>query len=374
MKILHVLNSDFGLASTMGYRSYQIVKNSSRDIKVFCRANLSRITGGSIATPYPGSRLYSRMTQYVLKTLGDGCFYSFFKNIEINAFSFRAKKYIESADVVHFFYHDEKLIDYAKGLNKKVIIEAFSHPDYLKRMRREGIKFDSNNETSDDHSIPCYLKSDLIVSPSEWVNDNLEFAGIHKDNVEFIPYGVHKQKDRNYCVGKPLKIVFAGGLKRTKGVLELVEAVTYFPKETIELKIFGRLHNSIASELEELMSGNDNICIMGFNDDIIKQYQNADIYVYPTYFEGSSKTVFEAMSCGLPVITTFNAGSIVRDEIDGFIVPINNPAAIAEKLNLFLDNPDLIKKMGSSAQNYSRLFSWERYAQNVDKIYSEYLS
>jgi glycosyltransferase involved in cell wall biosynthesis len=369
LKILHVLNSDFGSASTMGYRSYQIVKNSGVDIHVFCRANLSKDIKRNVSKPYPFVRLYSRATQLVLKTFGQGMFYNILKKAEIDVFSFRAKNYILDAQIIHFFYHDERLIDYAKSKGKKVIIEAFSHPAYLKKMRKDGIQFDSDNDKSDDHSIPCYEKSDVIISPSLWVSHSLSFAGLSQDKIKLVNYGVHPHPDKIKSCDKKLRIVFAGGLKRTKGVLELVEAVAKFDPDMVELFIFGRLHSNLAKELYSLTHDKSNIHIKGFSQDIVKEYKQGDLYVYPTYFEGSSKTVFEAMSCGLPVITTFNAGSIVRDNIDGFIVPVNNACAIAEKIQFFLENPVSVIEMGRSAQVFSREFSWEKYAVSVSNIY-----
>jgi len=373
LKILHVLNSDFGSASTMGYRSYQIVENSGDDIHVFCRANLSKYIKRNISKPYPFVRWYSRATQLVLKTFGQGMFYNILKKVEIDVFSCRARKFIRNAQIIHFFFHDERLIDYAKSQGKKVIIEAFSHPAYLKKMRKNGIQFDSDNDTSDDHSIPCYEKSDVIISPSPWVSENLSYAGLPEAKVNFIPYGVHPQTDKVYSDVDKLRIVFAGGLKRTKGILELVEAVANIDQNSVELFIYGRMHNSVARQIKERVKNNSNIYIKGFSKNIIEEYKNGDLYVYPTYFEGSSKTVFEAMSCGLPVITTFNAGSIVRDNIDGFIVPVNDSLAIKEKVQLFLDNPQKVDAMGINAQEYSREFTWQRYALSVSDMYRELL-
>lgn len=371
MKILHILNSDFGLASTMGYRSYQIVKNCEDDIVVFCRSNLSKEFRERVKIAYPFSRLYSRATQLVLRVLGQNCLYSLMKKIEVQLFSLRARMLIKDAQLVHFFYHDETLIDCAKKLGVKVVIEGFSHPTYLKKMRNENIKFDSENITSDDFSIPCYEKSDVIISPSSWVSMNLAYAGLPNTKIKFIPYGVHPQTNKVYKNKDVLRIIFAGGLKRTKGIIQLLEAITDLDPKRVELFIFGRLYNNVAKELNELTKNNKNIHIKGFSKNIIEEYKNGDLYVYPTYFEGSSKTVFEAMSCGLPIITTFNAGSIVRDKIDGFLVPVNDSIAIKEKVQLFLDNPQKVVAMGINAQEYSREFTWHRYALSVSEMYRE---
>ena len=82
----------------------------------------------------------------------------------------------------------------------------------------------------------------------------------------------------------------------------------------------------------------------------------------------------EALSCGLPVITTPNAGSIVRDGIEGFIVPIRNPEAIAEKLQLFIARPELSESMGESAMQQSQDFTIEKYGERLIKAIKEGLT
>jgi len=354
----------------MGYRSYQIVKHSEDNIHVFCRSDQSDLTGVAIIA-YPFARFYSRLTQLFLKTLGQTFIYNNLRKFELFLFNFRAKKFIRKVDIVHFFYHDEELITYANKLGKKVVIEAFSHPAYLKKMRKDGIQFDSSNEASDDHSIPCYEKSDLIISPSPWVSMNLTYAGLPDKKIDMIKYGVTPQPDREAINNNKLRIIFAGGLKRTKGVIELITAISELDSDKVELFIFGRMHKNIASQVKSILTNSSNIYLKGFSNNILDEYKKADLYVYPSYFEGSSKTVFEAMSCGLPVITTFNAGSIVIDKVDGYIVPINNSAIIKEKINELLQKPDVLKEMSKSAQINSRKYTWQRYALSVNEKYKE---
>ena len=60
-------------------------------------------------------------------------------------------------------------------------------------------------------------------------------------------------------------------------------------------------------------------------------FRQADIFVFPSLHEGSALCTYEALACGLPVITTANSGSVVRHGIDGFIVPIRDVEALTEK-------------------------------------------
>ena len=75
------------------------------------------------------------------------------------------------------------------------------------------------------------------------------------------------------------------------------------------------------------------------------------------------------MACGLPVITTFNSGSPVRDGEDGFLVPIRDVEALKEKILYFYERPQEIKAMGTSAREEIKNYTWEKYGEQLIKVY-----
>ncbi len=77
------------------------------------------------------------------------------------------------------------------------------------------------------------------------------------------------------------------------------------------------------------------------------------------------------MAAGLPVITTENAGSVVRDGADGFIVPIRDPGAIADRLLRLYRDGDAAGAMGASGRARVADFSWEAYESRLARIYAE---
>jgi glycosyltransferase involved in cell wall biosynthesis len=95
-------------------------------------------------------------------------------------------------------------------------------------------------------------------------------------------------------------------------------------------------------------------------------FQQTDVFVFPTLMEGMGLSLLEAMSAGVPVITTDRGtGDLVRDGIEGFMVPIRDPHAIAEKLALLRDRPDLRAAMGRAARMRALAFTWERYCRHA---------
>jgi glycosyltransferase involved in cell wall biosynthesis len=102
-------------------------------------------------------------------------------------------------------------------------------------------------------------------------------------------------------------------------------------------------------------------------------YQRADVFVFPSIEEGSALVTYEALAYGLPVVTTFNAGSVVEEGEEGFIVPIRDPNALAERLEVLFKDESLRKKMSEKASAKAKVYTWERYGDNLARFYEEVL-
>ena len=103
-------------------------------------------------------------------------------------------------------------------------------------------------------------------------------------------------------------------------------------------------------------------------------YQQASVFVFPTLEEGSALVTYEALACGLPVITTLNAGSIVRDGVEGIIVPIRDVDGLATAMGRLCGDDDLRKEMGLEARRRAETFTWKRYGDSLVDRYRELVS
>lgn len=94
----------------------------------------------------------------------------------------------------------------------------------------------------------------------------------------------------------------------------------------------------------------------GETDTVADYYKQCSVYVLPSYREGTPRTVLEAMSMGRAVITTDAPGcrGTVKDGETGFLVPVKNAEAVAEKMLRFIEEPNLISEMGQKSAEYCR--------------------
>ena len=105
----------------------------------------------------------------------------------------------------------------------------------------------------------------------------------------------------------------------------------------------------------------------GETDNVAEYYKQCSVYVLPSYREGTPRTVLEAMSMGRAIITTDAPGcrGTVIDGRNGFLVPIKDGKVLAQKMEEFIKNPELIPKMGQASIEYCK----EKF--DVNKVNSD---
>ena len=99
--------------------------------------------------------------------------------------------------------------------------------------------------------------------------------------------------------------------------------------------------------------------------EIFRHYTWADVFLLPSICEGSATVTYEAVSAGLPVICTRNAGSLVSDGVDGFIVPIHDASAVIQALSHFIAQPVRIGIFAARAKARAREFSIAGYSERL---------
>ena len=95
------------------------------------------------------------------------------------------------------------------------------------------------------------------------------------------------------------------------------------------------------------------------------------VHVFPSQWEGSAKVTYEAAACGLPQITTREAGDVVRDQVEGIIVRPGNVDAIANALEHFYRHPERVEQMGRAARRrVVENFTWDHFRARLLDAYA----
>jgi glycosyltransferase involved in cell wall biosynthesis len=114
----------------------------------------------------------------------------------------------------------------------------------------------------------------------------------------------------------------------------------------------------------------------GEREDVPDLLRAMDVFVLPSLAEGISNTILEAMASGLPIVATDVGGNyeLVDQDKTGFLVPRNDPAALADAIRVYVDDPDLRRRHGAAARKRSEdEFSIDTMVQRYQDIYDEFL-
>src|SRR5204863_3185523 len=110
----------------------------------------------------------------------------------------------------------------------------------------------------------------------------------------------------------------------------------------------------------------DNIRIVGFAREVEKYLSQATIHIFPSQLEGSAKVTYEAAACALPQVVTRESGDVVRDGIEGIIVPPAHVDAIAAAIEYFYRHPGIVSEMSIAARKrVVENFTWDHFRERL---------
>lgn len=284
--------------------------------------------------------------------------------------------YIDESDIFHYVATQGHRA--AQNARKKgaiiVVDERGAHPRYQERILRPiydslGLELKIPTLSYVSEREKDYQLADYVLVASEFSKSSLISEGVDSKKIFVLPYGVDLELFRP--MDKPdsvFRVLYVGRVVPSKGVQDLVNAYRALGLHNSELRVVGSIHSSMADILRD---ASDVVSYHGHvsMSELVQEYANASVVVLPSYTEGSSLVVYEAMACGKPVIITTNCGAVAEDGVHGFVLRPGNVEALADRIQFLHKNEAIGREMGEAARVHAQQFTWKHYGLRLMEIY-----
>ncbi len=221
-----------------------------------------------------------------------------------------------------------------------------------------------------------YENADIILAPSNFVKNT--FDDINKKKIKVLGFGA--DTDQFYPIDKIQKskkyfdILFIGQKSLRKGLHYLIDAFQKFTHPNKRLHIVGSDTEDINFFKNKIK--NEKIIIYGH----VPQFKlnsiinKCHVFVLPSIEDGFGIVVLQAAAAGCPSIVSQNTGAadFVSKNSCGFVVPIRDPNAIADNLQTFSDDRNLLNEFSSNALKASNNYTWSDYVDKLNDLIFEF--
>ncbi len=267
---------------------------------------------------------------------------------------------------------DLELVREAKRRGMFVVYEQIINADVGRIMREErkrfpGIEAQDSEELVENgirRDVEIWNLSDVVLAPSEFVQETIARLGGPVDRTALVPYGVDASWLAHTNEPQVGRVLFVGTVGLRKGNHYLAEAARLLRERNVpcEVRVVGPHQPDVIARPE--FHGPTYVGQVP-RSEVVNEFSQADVFVLPTLSESFALVHLEAMACGVPVITTPNCGSTVRDGQDGFIVPIRDANALAAAIERVISDRTLRNRLSASAKERAADFVWKRYGERL---------
>jgi glycosyltransferase involved in cell wall biosynthesis len=374
-KVINLLNSSFGIHSHIGYRTPFVLESAMQaGFEPHCLARDSGIGGSNVEQVLPLGDIVPRLLNGIRIYISPGFNH---RPIDIALFEkFSKSKLVDILEedhsitpIVHLWEFAPGLIDICHEYDAKVALEIPIAPSHEAiRLQNEGLRVGPKLDKPHEYEDESINKTDFFLSPSPYVTNILTRIGTAPENIFTNRFGCHLPQNtpsRNKRV-EGLTYLFVGGLSRRKGLPTLLEV--WSDQEFVDDKLIlcGRPRQDIRKKIRQM--DYDNIITPG-HIAVDPYYKEADVFVFPTLMEGCSKAALEAMSWGLPIITTTHSGAPIDDGNNGIIIPVGDKEALLDAMVTVKEEPEERLRMGRESRKTAENNSWAAYGNKISEVY-----
>ena len=225
-----------------------------------------------------------------------------------------------------------------------------------------------------------YAEADIITVPSIFAYRSFVKQGISAEKLRLLPYGVNVS--RFQPVAEPatdqFDVLFVGAMSLQKGIQYLVPAYQKISHPNKSLTFVGAPSQELIQmlKLRNLWSADTKVLGHVPQTELKNIMSRSHVLVLPSVQDGFGMVMAQAMACACPIIASRNTGAedLFKDGDEGFVVPIRDVNALAERLQQLADKPKERAAMGKRAlTRVQALGGWNSYGEKAMAIYAEAL-
>ena len=216
--------------------------------------------------------------------------------------------------------------------------------------------------------------ADLVLAPSSFVAETVR-AFYPNKSLALAPYGVDLEfwtPGARSEESETLRFIYAGQISLRKGIPVLLQAWEKAALRSAELQLVGSWNLS-DSKKASLPRGVTHVSALS-SEALRDHYRRADVFVFPSFFEGLALVLLEAMACGLPAIASAaTGGADVLTEASGRLLPVGDLDGLVDSLRWFNQNRSGLPAMGRAARKRAEECTWDRYRRAVTEATSAFM-
>ena len=228
----------------------------------------------------------------------------------------------------------------------------------------------------------CGAADSIIAISEQTKSDIIEFFGIPADRITVVYQGcdpafyhtANEKKREIYRKKYSLPeqyLLYVGTIEPRKNLLQVIKAL-HMSGSGLPLIVIGR-PTSYAKTVRQYISdhGLENILFLGNvpNEDLPALYQMAEIFIYPSRFEGFGIPILEALNSGTPVITSKGSCFPEAGGQHSLYIDPDQPQEIAESIRKILEDPGLARQMSEMGKKHAERFREETMAAAIMDVY-----
>jgi glycosyltransferase involved in cell wall biosynthesis len=282
----------------------------------------------------------------------------------------------------------------ARDLGMKVLCDhSIVHPSLLEPLLENGGQLPPSGERGEMNAFWRTVEEDLsladvILVNSHFVQETFVRCGIARERTQVVYWGPDKAflDALDHLPGfppppagsthYPLRVLTAGTMEARKGSHILAMALNSVSSDRLDVHVVGDWHRRLPEHRQRLealphvrLSPNLD------RDKLAQAMARADVFAFPTLAEGSARVIFEAMAAGCYIITTPNAGSIVRDGVHGRLIRPSNVSDLCAAIEEAKANVSRAREIGrTNALAVRAEYGPASYGQRIADLYRSLLA